>query len=324
MRRIMLTGLAALAVSATLLADQPRVWLDTDQGPIIVELDAQAAPVTTQNFLDYVEAGFYDGIIFHRVVEDFVIQAGGFDSAFDFQPPLFDDIPSEANNGLSNKAGTIAMARTSNPDSANAQFYINTADNEGLDWSSPDQPGYAVFGEVIQGMGAVERINTLPVGFVSGLQSAPLRAPMIRRAVAIDGLFPVMSLHTASWFDPARSGVGFNIEVTHDASTEQGPLMVVYWYDFSQGQPMWLTGVTAFEWGQSSVTMDLIHVAGPNESADFLTPPPGDEFETWGELTVSFDDCSTGRFHYDSPEFGSGEFVATRLTLAEGATCQEM
>lgn len=317
MSRTLLTGLVLLAASTTLAAEPPQVWLDTDQGPIIVELDAELAPVTTQNFLDYVEAGFYDGIVFHRVVEDFVIQAGGFDEAFDFRAPLFGNIPSEADNGLLNRTGTIAMARGNHPDSANAQFYINLAENTNLDGA------YTVFGEVVHGMSTVERINALRVGSVSGLASVPMRAPLIKRAAQVDG-FPIMSLHTASWFDPARAGVGFNIEVTNDASTEQGPLVVVYWYDFSDGQPIWLTGVTDFEWGASSVTIDLIHVAGPNDLADFQSPPPGDHFETWGELTVSFDDCMTGRFHYDSPEYGSGEFIATRLTILDGASCQDL
>ncbi len=318
MSRILATCLALLFAPLT-AADVSRVWLDTEHGPILIELDVANAPITTQNFLDYVDAGFYDGLIFHRVIEDFVVQAGGFEADFQFREPLFDNIVSEAQNGRLNAPGTIAMARGSDPDSANSQFYINTGSNANLDGS------YTVFGEVVYGMGVVNRINELTTGrqIVDEFQhiDAPVRPPLIRRAVEVDG-FPIMPLHTASWFDPARSGVGFNIEVTNDASDEQGPLMVLYWYDFSDGQPMWLTGVTGFEWGASSVTMDLIRVAGPNESADFLSPPPGDDFETWGQLTVSFDDCTTGRFSYDSPAFGSGEFVATRLTIPDGSTCQ--
>lgn len=318
MPRITLFCLVLLLASAA-VADGPRVWLDTEHGPIIIELDEVNAPVTTRNFLDYVEAGFYDGLIFHRVIEGFVLQAGGFDAGFEFRPPLFDNIVNEGDNGLLNRPGTIAMARASDPDSANSQFYINTGSNTNLDG------GYAVFGEVVHGMGAVERINRLATGrkVVGGFQhtDTPVRPPLIRRAVEVDG-FPVMPLHTASWFDPQRSGVGFNIEITNDASNEQGPLLVVYWYDFSDGQPMWLAGVIGFDYGASEVTMDLIHVPGPNEQAGFLSPPD-DAFETWGELTVAFDDCMTGRFFYDSPDFGSGEFVATRLTLPDGATCQE-
>ncbi|QOC22865.1 peptidylprolyl isomerase [Wenzhouxiangella sp. AB-CW3] len=320
MRLISLT-LTLLLASTAALAQSPRVWFDTELGPIILELDEVNAPVTTENFLDYVDAGFYDGLIFHRVVGDFVIQAGGFNASLEYQEPLFNDIVNESDNGLSNRRGTIGMARTSDPDSANAQFYINTGDNDGLDGSS-SEPGYAVFGEVIEGMGTVERINALRALATGGMREVPVRPPLIRRAVQVDG-FPIMPLHTASWFDPERAGVGFNVEVTNDASTEQGPVMVVYWYDFSNGQPIWLTGVTDFEWGDDAVTMELIHVAGPNEAADFLTPPPGEDFETWGELTLRFDDCMTGRFQFDSPEYGSGEFVATRLTLPDGASCQE-
>jgi peptidyl-prolyl cis-trans isomerase A (cyclophilin A) len=308
-----------LLFTSVAAADAPRVWLDTEMGPIIIELDEGRAPVTVQNFLDYVDAGFYDGLIFHRVAKDFVIQAGGFDAGFRYQEPLFDNIVNEADNGLLNRPGTIGMARASDPDSANSQFYINTGDNDNLDGA------YTVFGEVVFGMGAVERIGLVATGWqvVRGFQypDAPVRPPLIRRAVEVDG-FPIMPLHTASWFDPQRPGVGFNIEVTHDASTEQGPLLVVYWYDFSDGQPLWLAGVTAFEWGADAVTMELIHVPAPNEQADFLSPPD-DAFETWGELTVTFEGCMTGRFFYNSPDFGSGEFEATRLTLPVGETCQD-
>jgi peptidyl-prolyl cis-trans isomerase A (cyclophilin A) len=310
-----------LLFTSVAAADAPRVWLDTELGPIIVELDEERAPVTVQNFLDYVDAGFFDGIVFHRVVEDFVIQAGGHDADLRFVEPLFDNIVNESGNGLSNQPGTISMARTSDPDSANSQFFINTGNNDFLD-ADGGEAGYAVFGEVVVGMGTVARINALRAATNAGLRDAPVRPPLIRRAVQTDG-FPVMPLHTASWFDPQRSGVGFNIEVTNDASSEQGPLMVVYWYDFSDGQPIWLAGVANFEYGASGVSMDLIHVPGPNEQADFLSPPD-DAFETWGELTVTFDDCMSGRFFYDSPEFGSGEFVATRLTLLDGATCQDL
>ena len=322
MPRLTLFCLVLLLASAA-VSDAPRVWLDTEHGPIIIELDEVNAPVTTRNFLDYVEAGFYDGLVFHRVGEDFVIQAGGFDDRLQYREPLFENIVNESDNGLSNQHGTIAMARTSDPDSANSQFYINTGNNDFLD-ADGGEPGYAVFGEVVAGMGAVARINALRVAINAGMRDAPVRPPLIRRAVKVDAdAFPIMPLHTASWFDPQRSGVGFNIEITNDASSEQGPLLVVYWYDFSDGQPMWLAGVTGFDYGDSEVTMDLIHVPGPNEQAGFLSPPD-DAFETWGELTVTFDDCMTGRFFYDSPDFGSGEFVATRLTLPEGATCQDI
>ena len=316
MLRIVLTFFFVSTMSSVSLAEQPRVWLDTELGPIFVELDEERAPVTVQNFLDYVNAGFYDGIVFHRVAKDFVIQAGGFDAELHFVEPLFDDIVNEGDNGLLNRYGKIAMARMSDPDTANSQFYINTGTNANLDGD------YAVFGEVVIGLGTVDRINNLRAVTKLGLQQAPVRPPLIRRAVQTDG-FPVMPLHTGSWFEVGRSGVGFNIEVTNDASTEEGPLMVVYWYDFSGGQPMWLTGVTGFDYGASEVTMELIHVAGPNEQADFQSPPPREAFESWGELTISFDDCSTGRFHYDSPEHGSGEIAATRLTLPDGASCQD-
>lgn len=314
MFRVLSLCLVLLSASVA-LADAPRVWLDTEHGPIIIELDAVNAPVTTQNFLDYVDAGFYDGLVFHRVATDFVIQAGGFDAELRYVEPLFDNIVNEGNNGLLNREGTIAMARASDPDSANSQFYINTDNNSHLDG------GYAVFGEVVVGLETVARINALRATTNAGLTQAPVRPPLIHRAARVDG-FPIMPLHTASWFDPERRGVGFNIEVTRDATTEAGPVLVVYWYDFSEGRPIWLMGVTDFEYGASEVTVEMIHVAGPNEQADFLNPPPFDDFQAWGELTISFDDCMNGRFFYDSPEQGSGEFSALRLTLPEDKTCQ--
>jgi cyclophilin family peptidyl-prolyl cis-trans isomerase len=135
--------------------------LETNLGIIEIELDRDKAPVTVDNFVTYVEEGFYDGLVFHRVINSFMIQGGG------FQPDGTsregnDPIRNEARNGLKNERGTIAMARTSNPDSATSQFFINTVDNPGLDYPNPDGYGYAVFGKVFEGMDVVDAIESAP------------------------------------------------------------------------------------------------------------------------------------------------------------------
>ncbi len=141
------------------------VKIVTNMGAIIVELDAAKAPKTVENFLSYVKSGFYNGTIFHRVIPGFMIQGGGFTPDFR-QKPTQAPIVNEADNGLSNRRGTIAMARTSDPDSATAQFFINVADNKFLDYSGPSMQGagYAVFGHVTSGMNVVDQIVSTPTG----------------------------------------------------------------------------------------------------------------------------------------------------------------
>jgi len=137
--------------------------LETSLGVIEIELDREKAPVTVDNFVTYVNEGFYDGLVFHRVIKSFMIQGGG------FQPDGTrregnDPIRNEARNGLKNERGAIAMARTSDPDSATSQFFINTVDNRGLDYPNPDGHGYAVFGRVVEGMDIVDAIESTPTG----------------------------------------------------------------------------------------------------------------------------------------------------------------
>jgi len=159
----------------------PKVVLETSQGEITLELDADKAPKTVENFLAYVRDGHYDGTIFHRVIPDFMIQGGGYDANF-VQKPTRAPIQNEANNGLKNLRGTIAMARTNNPHSATAQFFINTVDNDFLDHRSPTPRGwgYAVFGKVIAGMEVVDRIQRLPTG-----PGGPFRSDVPRETVLI-------------------------------------------------------------------------------------------------------------------------------------------
>lgn len=156
------TCLFALAQGA-LAQDRPAVVeLQTNLGTIAVELDYARAPVTGDNFIRYVREGFYEDTLFHRVVKDFVIQGGGFGRADGKQKATFPPISNEANNGLSNLTGTIAMARTSDPNSATSQFFINLVDNANLDYASSSRPGYAVFGKVIKGLSVVKAIGGLP------------------------------------------------------------------------------------------------------------------------------------------------------------------
>lgn len=164
-----------LALLPALALAHPRVTLDTSQGTIVVELFEEKAPVTVKNFLDYVDSGFYDGTVFHRVINGFMIQGGGFDGALD-QKKTRAPIANEADNGLKNERGTLAMARTSDPDSATAQFFINLTDNSSLDHrgKTPRGWGYAVFGRVIEGMEVVDRIARLKTG-VSALNGYPAR-----------------------------------------------------------------------------------------------------------------------------------------------------
>ena len=137
----------------------PKVEMKTTLGDMVIELDAEAAPVTVKNFLEYVNDGFYEGTVFHRVIKGFMIQGGGMDKKLNPKPNN-DPIVNEASNGLKNDRGTLAMARTSDPDSATSQFFINHKDNDFLNFTgpTPDRIGYAVFGKVTDGMDVVDAI----------------------------------------------------------------------------------------------------------------------------------------------------------------------
>ncbi|WP_444910184.1 peptidylprolyl isomerase [Microbulbifer sp. TRSA005] len=184
----MMRKLFAMLLCATLalpaLAKNPRVELKTDLGIIQIELFAKEAPVTVQNFLTYTDNGFYNGIIFHRIVPGFVVQGGGF--TFDFQrKETQDPIINESANGLQNLRGTLSMARTNDPDSATSQFFINLVDNTRLD-AQEDKPGYAVFGRVIAGMDIVEKMVEQPRGLYRQHPSAPNTPIRILEAKRID------------------------------------------------------------------------------------------------------------------------------------------
>ena len=164
-----------------------RVRLSTSYGDILLELDPEKAPETVKNFADYVESGHYDGTIFHRVIEDFMVQGGGLDENMKGKPTRA-PIKNEADNGLSNVLGSVAMARTPDPHSARAQFFINTTDNAFLDHrnTTDDGWGYCVFGKVIEGMDIVEKIEEAPTTTRQGHQDVPEEAILIKQAVLVD------------------------------------------------------------------------------------------------------------------------------------------
>ncbi len=164
----------------------PRVKLTTSQGDIVVALDSAAAPKTVDNFLTYVEDGYYDGTIFHRVIAGFMIQGGGFDANMKREPTR-PAIPNEADNGLTNRVGTVAMARTSDPHSAGAQFFINVKDNRFLDHRGKNTKGwgYCVFGKVVAGMNVVRAIENVPTTSRSGMRDVPKTPVVIRRATVV-------------------------------------------------------------------------------------------------------------------------------------------
>ncbi len=164
-----------------------QIMLQTTQGDIVLELDQKAAPVTVANFLRYVKEGFYDGTIFHRVIDGFMIQGGGFTENMT-EKKTHSEIINEAANGLKNQRGTIAMARTSLPHSATSQFYINHKDNTMLDYGTcPDGYGYTVFGKVIRGMEIVDAIATAPTVLQGGEKSLPVQPVSVKKASVVSG-----------------------------------------------------------------------------------------------------------------------------------------
>jgi cyclophilin family peptidyl-prolyl cis-trans isomerase len=182
------TGAFCVVVAATMLLagsalaqENPVVVIETSMGDITVQLNQKRAPVSVENFLKYVKEGFYDGTIFHRVIPNFMIQGGGFTPDMG-KKPTHEPIKNEAQNGLKNRKGTLAMARTPDINSATAQFFINTKDNGFLDnkGTSAQDFGYAVFGKVIEGMDVVEKIEKVKTGTKSGYQDVPMEPVVIK------------------------------------------------------------------------------------------------------------------------------------------------
>ena len=182
MKKLISLGLLLL-VATTAVAKDPQVIIKTSHGDITLRLFADRAPITVENFLSYVRSGHYRGTIFHRVIPRFMIQGGGFDARMR-ERPSGDPITNEARNRLHNERGTVAMARTNDPHSATAQFFINIRNNLQLDWT-PAAAGYAVFGEVIDGMFVVDSIALEPTGNFMGHQNVPLQPITITDIVRV-------------------------------------------------------------------------------------------------------------------------------------------
>jgi cyclophilin family peptidyl-prolyl cis-trans isomerase len=165
----------------------PKVQFETSKGNIVIELDAENAPLSVENFITYVKSGHYDGTIFHRVIPSFMIQGGGFDIDMK-QKSTNATIQNEANNGIKNVKGSISMARTSAPHSASSQFFINVTDNSMLDFTSesPQGWGYAVFGQVVEGLDIVLTIEEVATGNQGGHQDVPLEPVVINKATLLE------------------------------------------------------------------------------------------------------------------------------------------
>ncbi|MFA5922565.1 MAG: peptidylprolyl isomerase [Methylococcaceae bacterium] len=183
---LLLTSTLSFATEKTMSDTQTKVKLTTTLGEIIIQLNAEKAPVSSANFLTYVNEGFYNGTIFHRVIPDFMAQGGGFDTSFT-QKAVHAPIKNEANNGLTNTRGTLAMARTNDPNSATAQFFINLKDNSFLNHTSQTSSGwgYAVFGEVIEGMDVVDAMAKQATGNRGGHQDVPKTDIVIEKAEVV-------------------------------------------------------------------------------------------------------------------------------------------
>jgi peptidyl-prolyl cis-trans isomerase A (cyclophilin A) len=180
-----LAALLVASLSASAPAWAQKVKLVTSMGDIVLQLDAEKAPKTVANFVQYVKTGQYNGTVFHRVIDGFMIQGGGMTPDMQ-EKPTRPPIPLEASNGLSNLRGSVAMARTQAPNSATAQFFVNVGDNLRLDAArSPDGNGYAVFGKVVDGMDVVDKIKTTPVGSKAGQQNVPLTPILIKQATIL-------------------------------------------------------------------------------------------------------------------------------------------
>ena len=172
--------------SKNIAMEPKKIKLETSMGDIVVELNQKAAPVTVNNFLWYAEEGFFDGTIFHRVISDFMIQGGGFTVDMN-QKKTQEPIVNEAYNGLKNDRGTIAMARTSIPDSATCQFFINLKNNDFLNYVERNNPGYAVFGRTVEGMDVVDRIAAVKTANRNGMGDVPVETVLIKSVKVVSG-----------------------------------------------------------------------------------------------------------------------------------------
>jgi peptidyl-prolyl cis-trans isomerase A (cyclophilin A) len=176
-------AIGLLAIPAGAASKNPTVLMETSLGKVTIELFQKDAPVSVKNFLSYVTDGFYNDTVFHRVIPGFMIQGGGLTAGMK-EKPTRSPIRNEAANGLKNDRGAIAMARTANPDSASAQFFINVVNNQGLNHPMPDGHGYAVFGTVVGGMDVVDKIAAVETGSQGALRNVPLK-PVVIQSITV-------------------------------------------------------------------------------------------------------------------------------------------
>ena len=167
-----------------IIMESKKVKLQTNMGGIIIELNEKKAPITVKNFLQYIKNGFYDSTIFHRIIPNFMIQGGGFTKDM-VRKQTSQPIKNEASNGLKNNRGTIAMARTNNPNSATSQFFINHKNNDSLNYAGPSNPGYTVFGKVVEGMDVVNEIAAVKTAVRNGMRDVPVKPVVIKSAKVI-------------------------------------------------------------------------------------------------------------------------------------------
>jgi cyclophilin family peptidyl-prolyl cis-trans isomerase len=289
--------------------------MDTDRGPLLVELDVARAPITSANFLAYVDAGGFNSMLVQRVVRNFVVQTGRFKEDLS-QIPQLAAIASERNNGLQNTPGTLAMALTNDSqgrpqvNSATSDFFFNIGTNATLNGD------FTVFGRVVFGVQTLLALNTTPV--FTGTEQ-PVRIPLVRRTVRVaPGEFPLLPLHTGAWYDPANSGRGFFFEVAKVDGGDGTPLAVVSWYDFYQGRQIWMVGTAPFAWGASSVEVPLQISEGAQFGSAFQ---PGQVVSTsFGSITIRFTGCDTGSFTY-ATTYGNGTFPVKALTIPTNEVC---
>lgn len=185
MRKHLIAFVALATTALSALAANPMVELKTNQGEIVVEVFADKAPKSAENFVQYVKDGHYNGTVFHRVIDGFMIQGGGFDADMK-QKSTRSPIENEAKNGLKNERGTLAMARTADPHSASSQFFINLVPNTFLDYPSRDGWGYAVFGKVVKGMDVVDKISKVATGNRGFHQNVPVEAVVVESARVLE------------------------------------------------------------------------------------------------------------------------------------------
>lgn len=306
---------ALLLASALAQAQNPRVLLDTDRGPLLLELDAVRAPGTSANFMAYVDSGRFNATLIQRVERDFVIQGGAFREN-GAAIARFPSIASERGNGLMNAAGTIAMALAFTPpnsynyNSASSDFFINTGDNPHLN------PDFTVFGRVIFGLKNLQAMNTTAIGN----NGSPLRMPLIKHAARVaPGKFPILPLHSGVWHDPAKPGRGFLVEASQLAGSEADPLLVVSWYDYLNGEQIWMSGAAAYSWGDSEVEVPMVLTRGGQFGDAFEADQVIRDTE-WGRLTIRFSGCDAGQFSYTSA-YGNGSVSVASLTMPVDGSC---